>query len=562
MLAPGADKSGKDTTRSVVVAAVLFLAALLVLAALATRIVTIMESSATEIDDRRATRGVQMLVQGMLGRMRDTLKENAVWNEAYNALEGEAPEGFIADTWGNPSVDYPLYDGVIVYDSTGGVTAAYFKGLPFDPASRFDLSLQPMVRRAANSLYPTTGFLRFDGGVAVVGLQAIRPENAEHPVRNAHVLAFMSQLTDEQIASLGKHEGFRNLRLTDGWKEPDLHVPLADSAGRILKYLSWDSDDPGAEIASEVRPYLIASGFALVIFIGGVIVAAGYEQRRLRRTVAHSWHLATHDALSGLLNRSGFFRTLDDVRARLAPDRDVVVFLLDLDGFKAVNDTWGHAVGDELIRRVAQAVSGCHRDIRHAARLGGDEFALIAENTADISGIAAATLESISASFLIDGRAVEVGVSIGYAFGEPNLMASEIVRQADLALYRAKESGKGRAIAYESVLDAERRQEAQLEAELRHAITAGKLDTVFQPQFSSDRSEIIGVEALARWVRPGGTVSPEVFVALAEKCGLIETLGTHLLSDAMKQAARWPELMLSVNVSPLQLSNPGFAGQV
>lgn len=563
MPSPQAEKSGKDTARSVVITAVLFLAALMVLTVLAFRIVSIMETSATEIDDRRATRGVQMLVQSMLSRMKDTLKENAIWNEAYQSVESSASEGFIAETWGKPSADYPLYDGVIVYDSMGSVKAAYFKGQPFDPASRFDLSLEPMVRRAAaNSLYPTTGFLRLDGGVAVVGLQAIRPEGNDKPISKAHVLAFFSQLTDDQITELGKHEGFRNLRLTDGWTEPDLHVPLTDSAGRILKYLSWDSDDPGSVIATEVRPYLIASGFALIIFIGGVIVAAGYEQRRLRRTVAHSWHLATHDALSGLLNRSGFFRTLDDVRARLAPERDVVVFLLDLDGFKAVNDTWGHAVGDELIRRVAKAVSTCHADIRHAARLGGDEFALIAENSAHISGIAAATLESISTSFIIDGRAVEVGVSIGYAFGEPNLMASEIVRQADLALYRAKETGKGRAIAYESALDAERRQEAQLEAELRHAITAGKLDTVFQPQFSSDRRDIIGVEALARWVRPGGTVSPEVFVALAEKCGLIETLGTHLLSDAMKQAARWPELMLSVNVSPLQLCNPGFAGQV
>lgn len=563
MLSPQAEKSGRDTARSFVVAAVVFLAALVVLVALATRVVSVMQTSATEIDDRRAMRGVQSMVRGMLDRMKVSLQDNAVWNEAYRAIETGTPERFIAETWGFPSADYPLYDGVIVYDCRGDVAAAYLKGVPFDPDSRFDLSLQPMVRRAsANGLFPITGFLRLDGGLAIVGLQAIRPEGLDEPVKDAHVLAFVTKVTDEQIASLGKHEGFRNLRLTDGWQEPDLHVPLTDSAGRILKYLSWESDDPGAVITREVRPYLIASGVALIIFIGGVVLAAGYEQRRLRRTVAHSWHLATHDALSGLLNRSGFFRTLDDVRARLAPDRDVVVFLLDLDGFKAVNDTWGHAVGDELIRRVAHAVSTSHPEIRHAARLGGDEFALIAENTADIGSIAAATLQSISTSFMIDGRAVDVGVSIGYAFGEPNLMASEIVRQADLALYRAKETGKGKAIVYESMLDAERRQEAQLEAELRHAISAGKLDTVFQPQFSSDRREIIGVEALARWVRPGGTVSPEIFVALAEKCGLIETLGSHLLSDAMKQAARWPELKLSVNVSPLQLCNPGFAGQV
>jgi diguanylate cyclase (GGDEF)-like protein len=236
--------------------------------------------------------------------------------------------------------------------------------------------------------------------------------------------------------------------------------------------------------------------------------------------------------------------------------------MLDLDGFKGVNDAWGHQIGDGLIRQISEALPKTHPQIIHAARLGGDEFALVQRGDADFEAFSSAVLSAFDCVFEVDGRTVEVGASLGGARSEGIDDPFEILRRADMALYRAKDDGKGRAIAYHPELDRERERLTALEDELRAALEDGGLTVVYQPLVSAKSGQINGVEALARWQTDRGPVSPEIFIPLAERSGLIDVLGTHVLRQSIRNALGWPGLKLSVNVSPIQLCNPSFASSV
>jgi diguanylate cyclase (GGDEF)-like protein len=303
---------------------------------------------------------------------------------------------------------------------------------------------------------------------------------------------------------------------------------------------------------------VVTAAGILALFLVAVLLAGVSEARRLRQLVEATRFEATHDGLSGLLNRHGLLNTLE----KMDKNAEVSLYLIDLDGFKAVNDAWGHAVGDELIRMVANALRACHPEILAAARLGGDEFALVQVGSIKHREIEKVVLTLFVEPFRIDGRTIEVGASIGVAPRTGNVAPLELLRRADMALYRAKENGKGQAVAYDLELDRERQRVADMEGELREAIASGAIEPVFQPLVSASTGAIIGIEALARWRSAAGSVSPEVFIPLAEKSGLIDALGVHMLRTSIRHARSWPNLTLSVNVSPIQLCNPDFAAQV
>lgn len=164
--------------------------------------------------------------------------------------------------------------------------------------------------------------------------------------------------------------------------------------------------------------------------------------------------------------------------------------------------------------------------------------------------------------FKIDGRTIEVGASIGAAARSGDVQSLELLRRADMALYRAKANGKGQAIEYDPELDRERQRVAELEGLLKNAISSGAIEAVFQPLVSASTGVVTGLEALARWRTATGNISPEIFIPLAERCGLIDALGVHMLRTSIEHAKSWPDLALSVNVSPIQLCNPEFAAEV
>lgn len=554
-------KRVRAQTRSVIAVTVSFVAVALVLTGLVARVVATMTHSANEIDDARATHMTQTVVGEVSERLAVTTTDNAVWDDAYTAIGSAGAADFAYENWGETSEDYALYDGAIVIGPDGDIVSAYAKGRPFQPYAYFGDAFRRQIEAAAAAKQgPVVNFFKTRNGVALIASEAIQPFEVSSNLPKLSVLSLYKELTPEVLDALADEHELDRLQLRSTPEPGLLNAPIKDMNGGLLAYIVWPSRAPGNTVYSEVFPDLLTAVCILGLFLVAVLLAGVSEARRLRQLVEATQFEATHDGLSGLLNRHGLLNAL----ARMDGNAEASLYLIDLDGFKAVNDAWGHAVGDELIRMVADALRTCHPEILAVARLGGDEFALVQVGSVSLGyqEIQKAILTLFVKPFRIDGRTIEVGASIGLAARIGNVAPLELLRRADMALYHAKENGKGQAVAYDPELDRERQRVADMESELRAAINSGAVEPVFQPLVSAATGAIIGLEALARWQSAAGNISPEVFIPLAEKSGLIDALGVLMLRASIYHAKSWPDLVLSVNVSPVQLCNPDFAAQV
>ncbi|MGH1591452.1 putative bifunctional diguanylate cyclase/phosphodiesterase [Methylobacterium phyllosphaerae] len=280
-----------------------------------------------------------------------------------------------------------------------------------------------------------------------------------------------------------------------------------------------------------------------------------------KRTESRIAHMARHDALTDLPNRTLFHECLSQRLDTLRHNSGgCAVLCLDLDRFKAVNDTLGHLAGDALLREVASRLKQAVRAGDIVARLGGDEFAILVSNVAraeTVPDLAARLVAAVRMPTLISAQSVEVGVSVGIAFAPEHGTDGETVfRRADLALYQAKADGRGTYRIFEFGFDDRAAERLSLESDLRHAIATETLALHYQPQVRSDTGDVIGFEVLARWTHPTrGPIAPATFIGLAEETGLIMPLGEFVLRAACREAARWARpLRIAVNLSPRQFS--------
>lgn len=301
----------------------------------------------------------------------------------------------------------------------------------------------------------------------------------------------------------------------------------------------------------------------------------GSDVTEVRRSEERVRYLAMHDSLTGLVNRQSFMDSLHAIHAQVVaaeqgitsagiPDEDrFAIHLLDLDRFKNVNDTFGHAVGDALLRAVADRLRGCVRSGSIIARLGGDEFGIVScvADAVEASMLAQRIIETLNRDYALAGGRQTIGVSVGVAFvtsGEATPF--DQVRQADLALYAAKAAGRGVFRFFHAEMDADHRDRLTLQADLEAAIHEGALSLVYQPILDVRRTRVASLEALCRWVHPSlGPISPSRFIPLAEEAGLIVRLGEWTLAQACHEASGWPaDIRVAVNVSPLQITGSQF----
>lgn len=281
--------------------------------------------------------------------------------------------------------------------------------------------------------------------------------------------------------------------------------------------------------------------------------------REIRDMTVELEHMAHHDALTGLGNRALLMNTINEALEDI-PAKGFNVILLDLDRFKVVNDTLGHASGDLLLKTVSSRISLALGAQDLATRLGGDEFAIVQRVERDAqkeaSTLATRLLDAISAGFLLDGHEVAVGTSIGIACAPHHgVTASQLLQNADLALYRAKAAGRGTAIVFEQGMDMVVQDQHALEMDLRFALQRQELELHYQPIVSIGSGDVEGFEALLRWRHPQlGLIPPGRFIPLAEETGIIVELGEWVLERATQDATTWPEhIRLAVNLSPIQL---------
>ncbi|MCC6827138.1 MAG: EAL domain-containing protein [Novosphingobium sp.] len=292
---------------------------------------------------------------------------------------------------------------------------------------------------------------------------------------------------------------------------------------------------------------------------------SGTDLTEKRRSEQHASRLAHYDSLTGLANRFQMSQTLEKIlNAQREDHRACAVFLLDLDRFKQVNDTLGHPAGDALLKQVAQRLERTVDKAGRVGRLGGDEFQVILPGYQDEDGLtrlAEQIIENLSQPYLIEGHRVVIGVSVGIALSPDDGVTSEaLIRNADLALYAAKDGGRGRHHFYAPDLHSDAEERRQLEQDLRDAITHGGLELYYQPVVHTATEKITGFEALIRWTHPTlGRLSPAKFVPIAEDAGLIAQIGEWALRTACLDLASWPEsVRVAVNVSPLQFANPAL----
>jgi len=286
------------------------------------------------------------------------------------------------------------------------------------------------------------------------------------------------------------------------------------------------------------------------------------EQRRSEQEITR---LARFDSLTGLPNRAMMRQTLDEaLRNATNRQKGCALFLIDLDRFKNVNDTLGHPVGDALLRQVADRLKLAMGEHGQIGRLGGDEFKAVLPGIVDIGlleSLARTLIEQVSRPYSIDGHRVVIGASVGVAIGDPGrCTADSLVRDADLALYAAKDAGRGKHCFYEQAMHTEASDRQVLENDLRQAIDKGELWVAYQPIIEAVGEEVSGFEALVRWDHPArGRVSPDKFIPLAEECGLIPRIGTWVLETALEEASHWPDsVRIAVNLSPIQFNDPNI----
>jgi len=394
--------------------------------------------------------------------------------------------------------------------------------------------------------------------------------NLAHGNDSAPIVVSVKYIDDRVLQDMSGRLQLAGLRMVDdpAHAAGQQVTALTDAHGAAIAHFAWQPTRPGGQIASTLLPFV-------AIAIAGFALLAGLVLRHIRHTAetisageTQLRHLALHDPVCGLPNRIYFGERLETVIAEVRRGGPSAgAFYIDLDHFKDVNDTLGHHVGDELILNVTQRLSHVMRGDDLVARLGGDEFAIIttcASDSYSLQAIAGRIISAVCAPYAISGHNIIIGASIGIAVIDRHAGdAADILRYADMALYRAKNEGRNRACIYDAAMDADLSQRKLLEGDLLHAIRNDGLFAAYQPIVNASGDTMVAVEALARWTHPtAGVISPAVFIPIAEHSGLIVELGEWMLRRACLEGRKWPDLTVAVNVSPLQFRRSDFVDLV
>lgn len=391
-------------------------------------------------------------------------------------------------------------------------------------------------------------------------------------------LVSLKFLDDGYLAGLAERNQLQGLHFSDGTPQPGTGARylLIAQAGEAVGYLNWIPSRPGAEMLRTIGPSTGLAVLAISLLCLYMVrrlwnssVNLSQSMLRLGASEAQAQHLAFHDVLTGLPNRALVEDRLTQALALATRhDQRVALLLIDLDRFKTINDTHGHHAGDELIIAVAQRLSNIVRASDTVGRIGGDEFIVVmpdVDNIGQVQSLAQRIIDELSEPFTLFGSDVWSGASIGLALApKDGVDRLELMRKADIALYEAKSGGRGTYRQFERAMDESVRTRQTIAADLRTALhTHQGLEVWYQPLMDIGGQQMVGIEALLRWHHPTrGLIAPAEFIAIAEETGLIIPLGEWVLAEACVTQQRFPELLVAVNVSPVQFRSTGFVERV
>ncbi|MEK1864906.1 MAG: EAL domain-containing protein [Rhizobium leguminosarum] len=458
-------------------------------------------------------------------------------------------------------------------------------------------SMESRLASPGRSNTALANLMRLEGRPTIVGVVAINdPEEGQRQTMRQFliVVRFIDGAALDELSRQQGLNGARFARTADADENEVAFQIDATANGEPIGFIVWRPDLPGSRVIGRLMPALSIAALVIAILFSVLLVRLRSSLGELRKSELHARQLALHDVLTSLPNRALFAMRFDECLAETknSAERSAVA-LLDLDRFKAVNDTFGHAAGDELIRMAAERIHSLLRPGDTLARLGGDEFALLLRDIKDHDQVLPVICDAIVAELgkpfpLLRGEAVaRVGGSIGVTVvPDAGRNADDIMRYADVALYEAKMGGRGQWRVYSPSMDGGRNARDILKNELREVLAKGTASSADGPQsdpiankpdFGSlevyyqtvHRAEgggysASGAEALVRWRHSQrGLLTPASFIPVAEEGGLIDALGFWVLREACRAACKWPEnTFVVVNVSPAQLRRPNFAEEV
>jgi diguanylate cyclase (GGDEF)-like protein len=529
-----------------------------------------MADEVNRIEDRLTARSAEAALKVTIRRLEETHRDYAEWDDAVRNAYGEVNQAFMEENFSSSTIDAVFFDTAILVDEVGAVRFAVHKGEPLDspPSEIYGSSLAALNReltRDGLTYDVRAGVLPTKWGLAIVAVGTVVPfTKSFEPRPERSRILILSKVFDEGVVTrLGEDFLIPNLHLIEMEARGEHTLEVTDTAGKVIGALAWTPPSLGNEAHAEVSPTVFMMLALVGLTMAFLIAIALRGVREVERREAAARHTATHDELSGLPNRTALVAALDEAtEARRADRTPVAVVYLDLDGFKEVNDAFGHEAGDRLLKEVARGFR--ERSSGHLlARVGGDEFAVVVTGPGAVKvacDLGWRLISFVSDPFEIDGRMITVGTSVGVAVADAaDPSAEELLRRADVAMYQAKQQGPNRLFVYDAVIDTIRHERLEIADDLRRALREDGLDLVYQPVFDAQTRAVVGVEALVRWNRPlFGPLPPSVFVPIAEQSGLIDELGSWTIRRACSDGLAWPSIKVSVNVSPAQFRNPNF----
>jgi len=533
--------------------------------------------------NEQAQQATLTMVRGGLAAWEDHVKaftrDYALWDAGYDAYIAGDKE-WLYENYGSGITETEVADIIVLFGQDGKITYESVKEeLNADPKASFTPEIVTQIREIAKDISvpdgeQRAGYFRSGDNILMIAVAHITPVSRleEFDLTTLPYMVLGLYLNEGRLDELGQKFLIEDLHLELGRPAPEIVASgfpvINDMMGEPIAAMTWSPPTPGFAVLRNVfLPLFI--GIALSCLFA---IATAFRTRNITAKLAANEAAAVvasrRDNLTGLMNRYGFNELLDSAEFSQASEAgELAMVYVDINGFKAVNDSIGHHGGDELVKLLAARLKAALPPGTVFARIGGDEFAAalrgrnVKETTA---GAAASLVHAFDEPFTVSGFEFHATAAVGYAIaGGKDVTPAEILRRADLAMYLAKNVAEREALSYHPTMETGALEKKQVEAALRRAVDAGDIKVCYQPVVRAADLTVVGLEALVRWnSKEFGNVSPALFIPVAEETGLIHEIGRIVLRQACQDLARWPDLKMAVNISPVQLRDPNFADDI
>ena len=534
--------------------------------------------------NEQAHQATLTMVRGGLAAWEDHVKafarDYALWDSGYDAFVAKDND-WLYENYGSGITETEVADIIVLFGTDGAITyKSIKKELDGDPAKVFTPNVVSQIQKLAEGMSivdgeQRSGYIRSGNDILMIAVARITPVSrlSQFDPDTLPYMVLGLYLNQDRLVELGEKFLIGDLHLELGPVPETIAAEgypiITDIFQKPIAAMTWSPPTPGYDVLRNVFLPLSAAIILSCLFAIATAVRTRSIATRLAANEAKAVAASRSDNLTGLMNRYGFNQELESLanRKSVKGQEQLAAIYVDINGFKAVNDSIGHHGGDELVHILAGRLAETLPANGIIARIGGDEFAAILHGS-DIgkqaAEVADAMVHVFDKPFSVGGFEFHATAAVGYAIADmDSISPQELVRRSDLAMYVAKNSAEREAMIYQPTMETGAFEKKQIEVALRRALEQDEISVFYQPVVRATDLKVISVEALVRWnSKEFGNVAPALFIPIAEEAGLIHEIGRLVVEDACKMLSRWPDVRVAVNVSPVQLRDPNFADEL